>query len=79
MTTDDDDDDDGNYDLCVDIDNLGNDTRSANEMHDVLNNDPEWTQNFLPIHVNQFTGPFGHMTPFLLGEALWLLSRASWV
>ena len=56
---DDDDDDDGNYDLCVDIDNLGNDTRSANEMHDVLNNDPEWTQNFLPIHVNQFTGPFG--------------------
>ena len=56
---DDDDDDDGNYDLCVDIDNLGNDTRSANEMHDVLNNDPEWTQNYLPIHVQQFNGPFG--------------------
>ena len=56
---DDDDDDDGNYDLCVDIDNLGNDTRSANEMHDVLNNDPEWIQNYLPIHVQQFNGPLG--------------------
>ena len=43
-------DDNGNYDLCSDLDNLGNDTRS--EMHDVLNSDPEWTQDFLPIHVN---------------------------
>ena len=52
-------DDNGNHDLCADLDNLGNDTRSANEMHDVLNSDPEWTQDFLPIHVNQFIGPVG--------------------
>ena len=56
---DDDDDDDANYHLCVDTDNLGNDTRSPNEMYDVLNNEPEWTQNYLPIHVQQFIGPVG--------------------
>ena len=26
-------------------------------MYDILNKDPEWTQNFSDIHVNQFTGP----------------------
>ena len=44
-------------DLCVDVDNLANDTRSPDEMHDILNKDPEWTQDFMDIHVKQFTGP----------------------
>ena len=43
-------------DLCIDLDNLANDTRSPDDMYDILNNDPEWTQNFSDIHVNQFTG-----------------------
>ena len=51
----------GNYDLCVDLDNLGNDTRSPDDMYDVLNKDPEWTQDFSDIHVNQFTGPVGSL------------------
>ena len=28
-------------------------------MHDVLNSDPEWMQDFLPIHVKQSIGPVG--------------------
>ena len=54
---------DGDYDLCVDLDNLGNDTRSSDDMYDILNKDPEWTQNFSDIHVNQFTGPVGNKFP----------------
>lgn len=50
---------DNDYDLCVDLDNLANDTRSPDEMYDILNKDPEWTQNFSQIHVNQFTGNLG--------------------
>ena len=48
------------YDLCIDLDNLANDTRSPDDMYDILNNDPEWTQNLSDIHVNQFTGPVGN-------------------
>ena len=29
-------------------------------MFEILNNDPEWTQNFMPNHVKQFSGPVGH-------------------
>ena len=47
-------------DLCIDLDNLANDTRSPDDMYDILNTDPEWTQNFSDIHVNQFTGPVGN-------------------
>ena len=47
-------------DLCIDLDNLANDTRSLDDMYDILNKDPEWTQNFSDIHVNQFTGPVGN-------------------
>ena len=46
-------------DLCVDIDNLGTDSRSPDEMDDIINKNPEWTQNFSQIYVNQFTGPVG--------------------
>ena len=44
-------------DLCVDLDNLANDTRSPDDMYNILNIDPEWTQDFSDIHVKQFTGP----------------------
>ena len=47
-------------DLCIDLDNLANDTRSPDDMYDILNTDPEWTQNFSDIHVSQFTGPVGN-------------------
>ena len=46
-------------DLCVDLDNLANDTRSPDDMYNILNIDPEWTQDFSDIHVKQFTGPVG--------------------
>ena len=49
--------------LCVDTDNLSADSRNLDEMHDILNKDPEWTQNFSQIHVNQFTGPIGTNFP----------------
>ena len=52
-----------NDDLCIDVDNLGNDSRSPDDMHDILNRDPEWTQNFSQIHVNQFTGPLSTNFP----------------
>ena len=32
-----------NDDLCIDIDNLGSDWRSPDDMHYILNKDPEWT------------------------------------
>ena len=50
---------DPDSDLCVDLDNLANDTRSPDDMYNILNVDPEWTQDFSDIHVNQFTGPVG--------------------
>ena len=50
---------DHDYDICVDLDNLANDTRSPDDMYDILNKDPEWTQDILAIHVKQFTGPVG--------------------
>ena len=46
-------------DLCVDLDNLANDTRSPDDMYNILNIDSGWTQNFSDIHVKQFTGPVG--------------------
>ena len=49
--------------LCVDTDNLSADSRNPDDMHDILNKDPEWTQNFSQIHVNQFTGPIGTNFP----------------
>ena len=49
--------------LCVDTDNLSQDSRNPDDMHDILNMDPEWTQNFSQIHVNQFTGPVGTNFP----------------
>ena len=49
--------------LCVDMDNLSADSRNPDDMHDILNKDPEWTQNFSQIHVNQFTGPIGTNFP----------------
>ena len=50
---------DPDSDLCVDLDNLANDTRSPDDKYNILNVDPEWTQDFSDIHVNQFTGPVG--------------------
>ena len=49
--------------LSDDHDNLGTDSRSSDEMYDILNKDPEWTQQFSPIHVNQFTGLLGTNFP----------------
>ena len=55
-----DDGDDENGNLSIDLDNLGNDIRTPVEMFEILNNDPEWTQNFMPNHVKQFSGDVGH-------------------
>ena len=41
-------------DLCVDLDNLGSNNQNGDEMFDTLQKDPEWSEMFLPIHVNQF-------------------------
>ena len=49
--------------LFYDHDNLGTNSRSSDEMYDILNEDPEWTQQFSPIHVNQFIGLLGTNFP----------------
>ena len=49
--------------LAVDMDNLQNDSRNCDEMFDVLMKDPEWSNVFKPIHVNQFRGPSGPTLP----------------
>ena len=49
------DDDNDNLDLSIDVDGLSTDDRTSDDMFDVLNRDPEWTQNFTDIHVKQFT------------------------
>ena len=56
-TTLDSDEDISDDNLAVDIDNLQNDSRTCDEMFDVLMKDPEWSKVFKPIHVNQFRGP----------------------
>ena len=57
------DDDNDNLDLSIDIDRLSMDDRTSDDMFDVLNRDPEWTQNFTDIHVKQFTGQKGSKLP----------------
>ena len=52
--------DDQNGNLSIDLDNLGNDIFTPVEMLEILNNDLEWTQNFMPNHVKQFSGHVGH-------------------
>ena len=52
--------DDQNGNLSISVDNLANDICTPDEMFEILNNDPEWTQNFMPNHVKQFSGPVGH-------------------
>ena len=52
--------DDQNGNLSIDVDYLANDIRTPNEMFEILNNDPKWTQNFIANHVKQFTRPVGH-------------------
>ena len=52
--------DDQNGNLSIDVDNLANDIRNPDEMFKLLNNDPKWTQNFMPNHVKQLTGSVGH-------------------
>ena len=49
--------------LAVDINNLQNDSCPCDEMFDVLMKDPEWSNVFKPIHVNQFRGPSGPTLP----------------
>lgn len=50
-------------DLCIDVDNLRQDQRTGDEMHDVLNYDPDWTKQFKPIHIRRFTQPQGPNLP----------------
>ena len=57
------DDDNDNLDLSIDVDGLSMDDRTSDDMFDVLNHDPEWTQNFTDIHVKQFTGQKGSKLP----------------
>ena len=57
------DDDNDNLDLSIDVDGLSTDDRTSDDMFDVLNRDPEWTQNFTDIHVKQFTGQKGSKLP----------------
>ena len=45
--------DNENGNLSINLDNLGNDIRTPAEMFEILNNDLEWTQNFMPNHVKQ--------------------------
>ena len=55
---------DNTDDLCVVLDNLGYMyDKNGNEMFDTLQKDPEWSEMFLPIHVNQFTQPTGPNLP----------------
>lgn len=55
--------DNNDNNLCIDVDNLEGDPRNGDEMFDLLNCDPEWTENFNPIHVKQFNGPIGANLP----------------
>ena len=57
------DNEDENFELSVDLDRLSEDDRNSDEMFDVLNRDPEWTQNYTDIHVKQFTGEKGYKLP----------------
>ena len=50
-------------DLCVDLDNLGSNNQNGDEMFDSLQKDPEWSETFLPIHVNQFNQLTGSNLP----------------
>ena len=42
--------------LTVDKDNLEGNTNTPEDLYDILNKDPQWTENFSPIHVKQFQG-----------------------
>ena len=50
-------------DLAVDVDGLHNDPRSSDQMYDLLMKDPQWSQDFKPIHVRQFRGISGPNLP----------------
>ena len=52
-----------NKDLSIDLDDLQNNMGSADDLVHILNKDPEWTQNFQQIHVNQFQQPTGVNLP----------------
>ena len=56
-------DSDSDDNLCIDVDNLDGDQRSGDQMFELLNNDPEWTEDFQPIHVKQFHEPVGPNLP----------------
>ena len=50
--------------LAIDLDNLLQDDCSSDEMFDILNGDPEWTDSeFADIHVRHFIGPTGFNLP----------------
>ena len=50
--------------LVIDLDNLLQDGCSLDEMFDILNGDPEWTDSeFVDIHVRHFIGPTGSNFP----------------
>ena len=48
--------------ICVLISTTHN-PGTGDEMFDILHQDPEWTNNFNPIHVNQFNQPTGLNLP----------------
>lgn len=52
-----------NDDLGIDLDNLMNNMGSVDDLVQIPNKDPEWTQNFQLIHVNQFHQPTGVNLP----------------
>ena len=55
--------DDDDQNLLVDMDDLQNDPRNCDEMFDLVMRDPEWSNVFKPIHVNQFRDPSGPNLP----------------
>ena len=50
-------------DLIIDLDELGPNDQNGDDMFEVLQKDPDWSETFLPIHANQFTQPTGPKLP----------------